>query len=126
LLKSLTLSRCLFHPYSVVALGFTPKYVAMANETTHLFVRCWGAQAMTCGLVLGTSQMTAFSFKVFGLAMIPYIVGFNFWFSDIGPAKGMINSWMWVDFIGNMFFMLGSLWCSKVLKEEEERKKAKR
>ncbi|KAK4096407.1 hypothetical protein N658DRAFT_562441 [Parathielavia hyrcaniae] len=92
---------------------------AMANETTYLFVRCFGAQAMTCGVVLGMSQMTALSFKVFGLAMIPYIAGFNFWFSGIGPATGVINNWMWLDFIGNTFFMLGSFWCAKVLEEEE-------
>lgn len=109
--------RCLIHPYSVIALGFTPKYVAMSNATTYLFTRCFGAQAMTCGLLLGTSNMTAFSFTAFGLAMIPYI-GWNFWFSGIGPSRGMINSLMWLDFIGNVFFMSGSLWCGKVLREE--------
>ncbi|KAK4035229.1 hypothetical protein C8A01DRAFT_38321 [Parachaetomium inaequale] len=108
---------CLLHPYSVIALGFTPKYVAMANVTTHLFTRCFGAQAMTCGLVLGTSEMTAFSFTAFGLAMIPYI-GWNYWFG-VGPARGMVTSLMWLDFVGNVFFMGGSLWCAKVLREEE-------
>ncbi len=92
----------------------------MSNETTHLFVRCFGAQAMTCGLLLGTSDMTAFSFAAFGLAMIPYI-GWNFWFSGIGPGKGMINSMMWLDFVGNVFFLGGSLWCAKVLREEKGR-----
>ncbi|KAK3899710.1 hypothetical protein C8A05DRAFT_36663 [Staphylotrichum tortipilum] len=108
---------CLVHPYSVIALGFTPKYVAMSNATTYLFTRCFGAQAMTCGLVLGTSDMTAFSFTAFGLAMIPYI-GWNFWFSGIGPSRGMVNSLMWLDFVGNLFFMGGSLWCGQVLREE--------
>ncbi|KAK4234711.1 hypothetical protein C8A03DRAFT_18438 [Achaetomium macrosporum] len=112
---------CLLHSYSVVALGFTPRYVAMSNETTHLLMRCFGAQAMTCGLVLGTSEMTAFSFTAFGLAMIPYI-GWNFWFSGVGPARGMINSLMWLDFFGNVFFMGGSLWCAKVLKEGANKK----
>ncbi len=110
-------ARCLVHPYSVIALGFTPKYIAMSNATTYLFTRCFGAQAMTCGLLLGTSEMTAFSFTAFGLAMLPYI-GWNFWFSGIGPSRGMINSLMWLDFFGNCFFMGGSLWCGQVLREE--------
>lgn len=70
---------------------------------------------MTCGLVLGTSEMTVFSFTAFGLAMIPYI-GWNIWFG-IGPAKGMTTNWMWLDFVGNLFFMGGSLWCAKALRE---------
>jgi len=63
--------------------------------------------------------MTAFSFTAFGLAMIPYIIGWNFWFG-VGPARGMATSLMWVDFIGNVFFMGGSFWCAKVLTEEAE------
>ena len=96
--------------------------MALSNATTHLFTRCFGAQAMTCGLLLGTSDMTAFSFTAFGLAMIPYI-GWNVWFG-IGPAKGMINSMMWLDFVGNLFFMGGSFWCAKLLKEELEEAKS--
>ncbi|KAH6850523.1 hypothetical protein B0I37DRAFT_352994 [Chaetomium sp. MPI-CAGE-AT-0009] len=107
---------CLFHPRSVIALGFTPKYVGMSNATTDLFARCFGAQAMTCGLLLGTSEMSAFSFTAFGLAMIPYIIGWNFWFG-VGPGKGMVNKLMWLDFIGNVFFMGGAFWCARVLRE---------
>jgi hypothetical protein len=87
----------------------------MSNATTHLFAQCFGAQAMTCGLVLGTSDMTPFSFTAFGLAMIPYL-WWNFWFG-FGPAKGIITKWMWLDFAGNVFFMGGSLWCAGVLRE---------
>ncbi|KAL2195214.1 hypothetical protein P885DRAFT_62455 [Corynascus similis CBS 632.67] len=108
---------CLLHPYSVIALGFTPEYAAESSVITYLTTRCFGAQAMTCGLVLGTSDMTAFSFTAFGLAMIPYI-GWNFWFG-IGPARGMVTNLMWLDFVGNVFFLGGSLWCAKVLKEEK-------
>ncbi|GAB1314677.1 Integral membrane protein [Madurella fahalii] len=115
---------CLFHPASVISLGFTPKYIALANETTDVLFRCFGAQAMTCGLLLGTSDMTPFSFTAFGLAMIPYI-GWNYWCSGIGPGGGMINSMMWLDFCGNVFFMMGSLWCAKVLREEESRQVAR-
>lgn len=62
-LKGATAQVCLFHPASVISLGFT----------------------------------------AFGLAMIPYI-GWNYWFSGIGPARGMVNSLMWLDFRGNVFF----------------------
>lgn len=116
--------RCLFHPSSVISLGFTPEYIALSNETTDLLFRCFGAQAMTCGLLLGTSEMSSFSFTAFGLAMIPYI-GWNYWCSGIGPGGGMINSMMWLDFCGNVFFMLGSLWCAKVLREEGSRQAAR-
>jgi hypothetical protein len=74
----------------------------MSNKTTHRFVRCFGAQAMTCGLLLGTSDMTAFSFAAFGMAMIPDYIGWNFWFSGIGPGKDMINNMMWLDFVGHV------------------------
>ncbi|KAL2265125.1 hypothetical protein VTJ83DRAFT_6225 [Remersonia thermophila] len=110
---------CLLRPQSVIALGFTPRYAAISNVTTRLFARCFGAQAMTCALVLGTSDMTAFSFTAFGLAMVPYL-GWNLWFGA-GPRKGMINSWMWLDCVGNLFFMGASLWCAKVLREEDRR-----
>ncbi len=73
---------------------------------------------MTCGLVLGTSNMTTFSFTAFGLAMLPYI-GWNYWFG-IGPARGMVTKLMWMDFVGNVFFGAGSLYCAKLLREQEE------
>ena len=117
------LTRCLFHPYSVIALGFTPKYIKMSTETTCLFARCFGAQAMTCGLLLGTSNMTLSSFTAFGLAMIPYI-GWNFWYSGIGPARGTMTGLIWADLVGNVFFMSGSLWCAKLLREEQRESNA--
>ncbi|KAK4457640.1 hypothetical protein QBC42DRAFT_278641 [Cladorrhinum samala] len=111
----------LIHPSSVIALCLTPKYAAMANTTTRLFARCFGAQAMTCGLLLGTSDMTPFSFTAFGVAMVPYLA-WNVWFG-VGPARGMVNELMLIDFVGNLFFMGGSLWCAKVLREEEGAKR---
>ncbi|KAK3328137.1 hypothetical protein B0T19DRAFT_183649 [Cercophora scortea] len=110
---------CLVHPSSVMALGFTPAYAAICNSTTSLMMRCFGAQAMTCGLVLGTCDMTPFSFTAFGLAMVPYI-GWNYWFSGIGPARGVITKLMWMDFFGNVFFGLGSLYCAKLLREQQD------
>lgn len=74
---------------------------------------------MTCGLVLGTSTMTSFSFRAFGLAMLPYI-GWNYWFGGIGPGRGMVTSLMWMDFLGNVFFCAGSFYCAGLLQEQEE------
>ncbi|KAK4151829.1 hypothetical protein C8A00DRAFT_35498 [Chaetomidium leptoderma] len=107
---------CFLHPTSVIAFTLTRKYVNMSNATTHLFARCFGAQAMICGLLLGTSEMTTLSFTVFGLA-VPYL-GAYFWFRGIGPPSGMVNETMWVDFIGNLLVMGGSFSCAKLLKDD--------
>ena len=120
-----TLARCLLHPSSVITLGFTPPYAAMCNWTTSLMMRCFGAQAMTCGLLLGTSTMTASSFRAFGLAMIPFLF-YNFWFSGVGPAPGVLTSLLALEVLGNLFFCLGSLYCARLLREVElERKVGK-
>jgi len=113
-----------FHPSSVLSLGFTAPYLALCNVTTSMFVRCWGAQAMTCGLVVGTSTMTPFSFNAFAAAMLPYI-GWNL-YMGFGPGKGMLTNFLWLDFAGNVFFTLGSLYCAKLLREQEEEDKEKK
>jgi ABC-type multidrug transport system permease subunit len=86
-------------------------------------MQCFGAQAVTAGLLLGTSDMTVRSFTAFGLAMVPYI-GFNAWFG-IGPGKDMFTKWLWMDFVGNTVFLAGSLVAAKLLKDDEEARKRK-
>lgn len=81
-------------------------------------MRCFGAQAMTAGLLLGVSPMDERSFTNFGLAMIPY-VAFNAWFG-IGPGRGVFTKWLFMDFVGNVFFGLGSAYCVKLLREQRE------
>lgn len=76
---------------------------------------------MTSGLLLGASDMSVYSFTAFGLAMIPYL-GFNAWFG-IGPGKGVFTKLLWMDFIGNMVFLTGSLWSAKLLRDDEEKAK---
>lgn len=98
-------------------MSIVPEY-AVVNRLSSLAMQCFGAQAMTCGLVLGTSTMTSKSFSVFAGAMVPYI-GFNFWFG-VGPGKGLFTKWLWLDFVGNVFFLVGSLYCSTLLKEQED------
>jgi hypothetical protein len=81
-------------------------------------MRCFGAQATTCGLLLGTTTMTKRSFTAFGLAMIPYLA-FNAWFG-IGPGRGMFTSLLWLDFVGNITFGLGSFYCASLLTETKQ------
>jgi hypothetical protein len=58
-----------------------------------------------------------------GVSMIPYL-GFNAWFI-IGPGRGFFTNWLWMDVVGNMVFLSGSLFAAKLLKgDEEEHKKA--
>lgn len=73
---------------------------------------------MTCGLVLGTAEdLGERGFRAFALAMVPYVVAFNFWFSAWGPRRGMVTSLIWLDFVGNVGFLGGSWYCAKLLGE---------
>ena len=110
---------CLIHPSSVLTLTLAPTY-ALINRTTGLLMRCFGAQALTVGLLLNTSNMTESRFTAFGLAMVPY-VAFNAWFS-IGPRRGAFTALLWMDVIENVFFGLGSRCCAKLLREKDEKR----
>lgn len=81
-------------------------------------MRCFGAQAMTVGLLLGTAPMNEYSFTAFGIAMVPYLA-FNAWFG-IGPGRGVFTPVLALDFVGNVFFGLGSIYCAKLLREQRE------
>ncbi|PKS08090.1 hypothetical protein jhhlp_005365 [Lomentospora prolificans] len=114
---------CLLHPASVISLSLSPTY-AVYNATTGLLMRCFGAQAMTAGLLLGTAPMDERSFTCFGLAMVPYIF-FNAWYG-VGPGRGVFTKWLFMDFVGNIFFGLGSAYCVRLLREQgEEDKRSK-
>ena len=80
-------------------------------------MRCFGAQAMTAGLLLGTAPMDERSFASFGLAMIPFL-GFNAYFI-VGPGREVFTKWLLMDLVGNLFFGLGSAFCAKVLREQK-------
>ncbi|KAJ5813749.1 uncharacterized protein N7503_000499 [Penicillium pulvis] len=103
---------CLLLPSSVIGLSLAPQHVSY-DRTTLLLMRCFGAQAATCGLLLGAATMTKRSFTAFGLAMIPYLA-FNAWFG-IGPGQGMFTPLLWLDFAGNVTFALGSFYCASLL-----------
>lgn len=108
---------CVLAPASVITLSLTSTF-ARVDATTMLLMQCFGAQAVTTGLLLGTATMTAASFKAFGLAMLPYL-GFNVWFG-VGPGKGMFTPVLGLDFVGNIVFALGSAWCVRLLEEREK------
>ncbi|KAJ5376669.1 hypothetical protein N7509_013555 [Penicillium cosmopolitanum] len=110
-------SWCLLFPSTVIGLSLVPKY-ATTEYTPTLLMRCFGAQATTCGVLLGTANMTPKSFVAFGLAMIPYL-GFNYWFG-VGPGKGVFTSLLWLDFVGNVTFCAGSFYCAWLLGRDEE------
>lgn len=95
-------------------------------------MRCFGAQAMTSGLLLSTTTINAQAFKIFGLSMVPYLV-FNAWFAAewLGFGAGreggigsMFTKVLLLDFVGNCVFMGGSLWAARLLEGsvKEEKK----
>jgi hypothetical protein len=51
--------------------------------------------------------------------MILY-VAFNAGFG-IGPGRGAFTEWLFMDFIGTVFFGLGSAYCVKLIQEQRER-----
>ncbi|KAF4549831.1 Hypothetical protein D9617_20g028870 [Elsinoe fawcettii] len=113
---------CLIFPTTVLSLTLTTSFTTTHPATT-LLMRCFGAQAATAGLLLGTSTMTARSFAIFAGAMVPYIVGFNAW-AILGGGRDMFTTWIWMDFIRNSFFLGGSLWAAKMSEEEGRAKRA--
>ncbi|CEN61268.1 hypothetical protein ASPCAL07930 [Aspergillus calidoustus] len=108
---------CLLHPTSAIRLSLSPQYITL-DRAPVLIMRCFGAQAMTCGLLLGVADMTRKSFLAFGAAMVPYL-GFNAWFG-VGPGRGVFTPWLWLDFVGNVGFFVGSLWCARLIGEAED------
>ncbi|KAL2798990.1 hypothetical protein BJX66DRAFT_294538 [Aspergillus keveii] len=108
--------RCLLYPTSAIRLSLAPQYITL-DRAPVLIMRCFGAQAMTCGLLVGVADMSRKSFLAFGAAMVPYL-GFNAWFG-IGPGRGVFTPWLWLDFVGNVGFFVGSLWCAQLVGEAE-------
>lgn len=71
------------------------------NSAADLLTRCFGAQAVLCGTLLLTTKMHKFSFAVFGLAMIPFLV-----FDGIAYRRGLLTEFGAIgDAVGNFIFM---------------------
>lgn len=88
---------CVLMPGFVVRLVFLP-----GPDTAGLPVRfvmgCFGAQAALTGTIIATARFTPTTFLVFGLAGSLPFFAFNVWFTVVEPV---LNSWMWLDVLGN-------------------------
>lgn len=76
------------------------------SQTSALFVGCFGAQAVLCGLFLWFSQLTRTGFLVYAIALLPFFA-FNYWFVFVVP---LFNTWMALDFLSNALMLGLSLW----------------
>lgn len=91
-------SWCLLMPGMVESLGLRPEY-QMNTLGSALFMGCFGAQAVLCGVLILTARFTPRTFLVFGLvASIPFF-GFNYYFYFVKPV---FTHWVLLDFVGNI------------------------
>jgi hypothetical protein len=91
----------------------------VATTAASIFCRCFGAQAMTCGVLLGAAPMNPTSFRVFAASMLPYIA-WNFWVAFSPKGRSIFTNLIWFDFLGNIVFAGGSLYCAKLLSEGDD------
>lgn len=103
---------CLVAPQSVERLALRPEFQHM-SATSALFIACFGAQAVLCGLVIALSEFKPRTFLVFGLlGSVPFFA-FNWYFVFV--AK-MFTPWMLLDFAGNLGILacgLAGYWLSR-------------
>lgn len=96
---------CVFMPEMVERLSIKAEFRHL-SETSKMFLQCFGAQAMLVGTLVMVSKFTARTFLVFGLVCsIPFFI-FNYWFVFVAE---MFTSWMLLDFLGNLIFLLTGL-----------------
>ncbi len=93
-------------PDMVEALVLKPEHY-IGTQASHLFVACFGAQAVLCGIVILMSRFTPHTFLVFGFfASFPFFA-FNYYFYFV---QQIFTDWMLLDFVGN----IGILVCGVV------------
>jgi hypothetical protein len=89
---------CMLWPASVEAIVMQPMFY-IGNETSALYIACFGAQACLLGTVIASSTFKPSTFIIFGLlGSVPFFA-FNYYFYFI---KSMFNQWMLLDFAGNI------------------------
>jgi hypothetical protein len=89
---------CLIMPMTVEAIVMRPEFY-LGNQTSTLFLACFGAQAVLVGIVVYSSRFLPSTFLVFGLmASLPFFV-FNYYFYFV---RGIFTDWMLLDFVGNV------------------------
>jgi len=87
----------MIYPGTVEALALRPEFY-IGTDASRLFLSCFGAQAVLCGIVILTSRFEPRTFLIFGLlASIPFFV-FNYYFYFV---REMFTQWMLLDFVGN-------------------------
>ncbi|KAJ2991530.1 hypothetical protein HDV02_003745 [Globomyces sp. JEL0801] len=71
-------------------------------RSASLMMRCFGSQATLCGTLLLSANLSKFTFKVFGLSMIPFFV-FDLvaWQLDLISSFGAVG-----DALGNIVFTI--------------------
>jgi hypothetical protein len=71
------------------------------SETTALFIACFGAQAILCGLFICFSRFTRWAFLAYGIALLPFF-WFNYYFIFVLP---IFNAWLSIDFVANLMML---------------------
>jgi hypothetical protein len=103
----------------VELLVLRPDYY-IGNDSSHLILACFGAQAVLCGVVILSSRFTANTFLIFGLiGSIPFMI-FNYYFYFV---KEMFSAWMLLDFVGFCWkYWHSSFWFMGVFLKQKRRK----
>jgi hypothetical protein len=104
----------MFFPVTATRLGITSKFLGVTlinrgkewdlHPALKFTVRCFGAQASLCGLLLLSTRMEKFGYQVFSAAIVPFLI-----FNVIGWRKGIFTTLGAVaDGLGNIIFLVGS------------------
>ncbi len=94
-------------PKKAAELSFKEEFLGKegVSKPLKLTMQCFGSQATLCGILILTSKFTADTFKIFGLAMIPYLAfDYYAWQTDALTPLGAIG-----DAVGNVIFAACSL-----------------
>jgi len=81
------------------------------SATSALFVGCFGAQAVLCGLFIWFSEWQRRTFMIYAIALLPFF-WFNYWFVFEVP---IFNRWLALDFGANAAMLGLSLWGWKLM-----------
>lgn len=107
-------SWCLLMPGMVESLSLRPEY-QMNTLGSALFMGCFGAQAVLCGVLILTARFTTRTFLVFGLVASTPFFGFNYYFYFVRPV---FTHWMLLDFVGNIGILALCLLGYRAIKRE--------
>jgi|SRR4249919_1223793 len=105
---------CLLQPRMVESLAIRPEHQVL-NATSAVFIACFGAQAMLCGVLIWFARFTPKTYLAFGLlGSIPFFA-FNVYFYFVVP---IFTRWMLLDFVGNVVILACGLWGYRLARRE--------